>query len=162
MTAIAGLVYDNTVWIGGDSAAVGGYNLTVRADQKVFQNRDMLFGFTSSFRMGQLLQYDLKIPLQSDADSIEKYLSTTFMCAVRETLKQGGYAKKNSDAEEGGSFLLGYRGRLFIIDTDYQVGEAICNYDSLGCGSDIVKGSLYSTQDIGDPEKRIITALEAA
>lgn len=38
MTCIVGVVEGHTVWMGGDSAGVGGYALTVRADQKVFRN----------------------------------------------------------------------------------------------------------------------------
>ena len=38
MTCIVGLVHEGVVYIGGDSAGVGGMSLTVRADEKVFQN----------------------------------------------------------------------------------------------------------------------------
>lgn len=69
MTCIVGLVDQGNVWIGGDSAGVGGYDLMLRADQKVFRNGDFLMGFTSSFRMGQLLRYKLSPPkLHSDDD----------------------------------------------------------------------------------------------
>jgi ATP-dependent protease HslVU (ClpYQ) peptidase subunit len=62
MTCIVGMVENGKVYIGGDSAGVSGFDYHIREDQKVFQNGDMIFGFTSSFRMGQLLQYSLKIP----------------------------------------------------------------------------------------------------
>ncbi len=54
MTAIVGLVHNATVYIGGDSAGVSGYSMTVRADSKVFTIGPYLMGFTTSFRMGQL------------------------------------------------------------------------------------------------------------
>ena len=38
MTCIAGLIEDGNIWIGADSAGVGGYNLIRRADSKVFSN----------------------------------------------------------------------------------------------------------------------------
>ena len=38
MTCIVGLVHGGKVYMGGDSAGVGGYCLTVRADEKVFRN----------------------------------------------------------------------------------------------------------------------------
>ena len=50
------------MYIGGDRAGVAGLSLTVRADEKVFQNGEFLMGFTTSFRMGQLLRYSLKPP----------------------------------------------------------------------------------------------------
>ena len=56
MTCIAGLVHDETVYLAGDSAGTSGWNLTVRADPKVFANDSYVMGFTTSFRMGQLLR----------------------------------------------------------------------------------------------------------
>ena len=50
MTAIAAIVQDNVVYIGGDSAGVGGYSLEVRKDPKVFITGPFVMGFTTSFR----------------------------------------------------------------------------------------------------------------
>ena len=44
MTCIVGLRHEGKAWIGGDSAGVGGLELTVRRDPKVFKNGPMLFG----------------------------------------------------------------------------------------------------------------------
>jgi len=43
--------------------------------------------------------------------------------------------------EAGGTFLVGYRGRLFRVDSDYQVGESVNNYCAVGCGADLVRAS---------------------
>lgn len=161
MTCIVGLVDECKVYIGADSAGVAGWQLTIRKDQKVFRNGDFLIGFTSSFRMGQLLRYSLTLPACEDANGIERYMATTFVNAVRECLKAGGYAAKNSEREEGGNFLVGYKGRLFSIEADYQVGESLAGYDAVGCGSDVAKGSLFATPKYG-PVARVKTALEAA
>ena len=47
MTCIVGIEQDKTVWIGGDSAGVNGYDIRTREDSKVFVVKDVLFGFTS-------------------------------------------------------------------------------------------------------------------
>jgi len=62
MTCIVGLVENGKVYIGGDSAGVAGLDITTRKDEKVFQKENMIFGFTSSFRMGQILRYSFKNP----------------------------------------------------------------------------------------------------
>lgn len=161
MTAIVGLVHDDTVYIGGDSAGVGGYSLTVRADVKVFANGPYVMGFTSSFRMGQLLHHALKAP-EPDGD-LEAFMTTTFIDAVRDCLKDGGWAKKDSEREEGGIFLVGVVGRLFCIHSDYQVAEAADGYAAVGCGDDVALGALYATtRSRMAPEKRIKLALQAA
>jgi len=57
MTAIAGVVQDGEVWIGGDSAGVAGLALTVRADAKVFRLGEMVIGCAWSCRGRQILRY---------------------------------------------------------------------------------------------------------
>jgi ATP-dependent protease HslVU (ClpYQ) peptidase subunit len=161
LTCIVGVVEGNTVHIGGDSAGVGGYSLTVRADQKVFRNGPMLFGFTSSFRMGQLLRYALTIPDHDPRVETEKYMAVTFVNAVRDCLKSHGFAKRSNEVEEGGTFLVGYKGRLFCIQDDYQVAEAADGYDAVGCGHDIAKGALVATPD-RPARERVEKALSAA
>ncbi len=161
MTCIVGLVDDDRVYIGGDSAGVGGYSLTIRKDRKVFQSGGYLLGCTSSYRMIQLLRYSLTPPVYDGTTDLERHLTTTFIDAVRECFKAGGYAQKTNEQESAGSFLLGIAGRLFTIDADYQVGEALDGYDADGCGSDVALGVLYATPTL-KPSIRIDLALAAA
>lgn len=161
MTCIVGFVEGNSVWIGGDSAGVGGYSLSVRADRKVFRNGQMIFGFTSSFRMGQLLRWALTIPDHDPRIDIEKFMTTTFIDAVRECLKSHGCAKKTNEVEEGGTFLVGYKGQLFCIHDDYQVGVSVDGFDAVGCGHEIAKGVLFATPHLLGQE-RVELALRAS
>jgi len=162
MTCIVGLKENDTIYMGGDSAGVGGMSLTVRVDHKVFVKGDFIMGFTSSFRMGELLQYSLKIPSHHSETDTYEYMVTSFIDAVRDCLKAGGYAEKDKEAEKGGCFLVGYKGRLFQIDSDYQVGESIHSFNAVGCGFDLALGAMYVSDSNANPEQRILLALEAA
>jgi ATP-dependent protease HslVU (ClpYQ) peptidase subunit len=163
MTAIAGFVHNNEVWIGGDSAGVGGdYSLVVRRDEKVFRKGEFLIGFTSSFRMGNLLRYKFQPPQRNADQDVYEYMVTSFVDALRQCFKDGGFAKKENEVERGGVFLVGYMGRLFQIEGDYQVGEAADGYDAVGCGDSIVIGALHATAGLDDPEARMKIALGAA
>ena len=161
MTCIVGLVDGGTVWIGGDSAGVAGFDLTVRADAKVFRNGAMLFGFTSSFRMGQLLRYALTIPTHHADVDVDQYMATTFIDAVRECLKANGFAEKHHEAEQGGVFLVGYRGRLFYVGSDYQVGSPLDGYHAVGCGDQVAHGALHVSGMV-PARDRVLAALAAA
>lgn len=161
MTCIVGFVEGSQVWIGGDSASVGGYDLTVRADQKVFRNGPMIFGFTSSFRMGQLLRYALTVPDHDPRVDVEKYMATTFIDAVRECLKTHGFATKDKEVEQGGTFLVGYNGWLFRIDDDYQVGIPADGFAAVGCGGEAARGALFATPELKGRERAEL-ALKAA
>lgn len=157
MTAIVGLVENGEVFMGGDSAGVSGFSISVRADQKVFHNGPFLFGFTSSFRMGNLLKYKFSPPKQTVHQDDMQYLCTDFIDAIRACFKDNGYGKE----DKGGTFLVGYNGNLYTIYDDFQVGQDVCNFDAVGCGSDLALGSLYSTKHM-PPMDRVYLALEAA
>jgi hypothetical protein len=161
MTCIAALADGVNVWMGADSASVSGLALTLRRDPKIYRVGEMLIGFTSSFRMGQLLGYKFRPPVQDTEIGIEQYMTTRFVDALRETLKEGGYARNEGGAESAGTFLVGYRGRVFRVDSDYQVGENTVPYDAVGCGAELALGALYATPNL-DSRHRIEIALEAA
>ena len=146
MTCIVGIVHADGVTLGGDSAGVAGLDLSVRRDAKVFAIADgqMVLGFTSSFRMGDLLRYRLTLPRMHQGDSVDAYMRTSFIDAVRDCLKQGGHTRIDNGQEAGGTFLVGYAGRLFRVEADMQVGEAAADYDACGCGQSFALGALHA------------------
>jgi hypothetical protein len=121
----------------------------------------MLFGFTSSFRMGQLLRYSLTVPKRHPDKDVMEYLATEFIDTLRTCLKSGGFARRDNEVEQAGVFLLGYAGRLFRIEGDYQVGELLQPFHACGCGENYAMGAMYATSTI-PPRKRIELALQAA
>lgn len=151
--------------IGGDSAGVAGLSIVVRTDYKVFANGPYAMGFTSSFRMGQLLRYRLEapIPTRDDLDDMDRFMATTFVDAVRTTLKDGGFAKIEDNQEEGGDFLVGIAGRLYAIESDFQMGRSAHGYEALGCGRELALGSLHTSAMYElTPKERAEYALNAA
>lgn len=162
MTCIAGIEQDGKVYIGGDSAGVVGLDVIVRSDEKVFQNGPSIFGFSSSFRMGQILRYQLTIPEKLDSMDDTKFVYTLFLEEIRKTLKTFGYSKVDNNVEEGGNFLVGYAGRLYHVESDYQVGRSLDGFAAVGCGAPYALAVLYCTQDDANPERRIYKALQAA
>lgn len=162
MTCIVGLVDQGRVWVGGDSAGVAGYDLTVRADRKVFRNGPYVMGFTDSFRMGQLLRHGFEPPVPPDVPAaLEAFMATAFIDAVRDRLKTGGWARKDNERESGGCFLVGVCGRLFKVDSDFQVGESADGWMAVGVGDQVAHGVLYASA--GRPAMdRVVVALAAA
>ena len=161
MTCIVGLVADGRVHIAGDSAGISGLDLTVRADRKVFTNGEFIFGCTTSFRMTQLLRYALVPPKRHADVDVMRFMCTDFIDAVRNCLKNGGYARRDSDVESAGTFLVGYAGRLFSVFSDYQVGEANTAYEACGCGEGYAKGAMFANSSL-PPVERLTQALAAA
>jgi 20S proteasome alpha/beta subunit len=162
MTCIVGITDGQTVTIGGDSAGSDGWHVAVRSDSKVFQVGPYLMGFTTSYRMGQLLRYSLTVG-GPDSWDVDRFMATTFIDAVRECLSRGGYAKTEDGQEQGGQFLVGIHGRLYVVGDDYQIGHTISGYAAVGSGYLVALGSLHSTaRSLTDSRHRAVLALEAA
>jgi hypothetical protein len=72
-------------------------------------------------------------------------MSTTFIDALRDRLKTGGWATKENDREEGGTLLVGVQGQLFAVYDDYQVAKAADGFARVGCGDQVALGALFAT-----------------
>ena len=175
MTCIVGIRHNNLITVGGDSAGVAGLDLEVRADEKVFSkldehNNEWLFGFTSSFRMGQLIRYALELPDISEVDledeeDINKFMVVSFVDSIRKCFEKKGWLRTKADREYGGAFVVGVKGRLFVIEDDFQVAIPASGFTAVGCGEMQALGSLYTTEVLSKPvdsKKRAQLALEAA
>ncbi|ACC76582.1 hypothetical protein VOI32_40885 [Paraburkholderia caribensis] len=164
MTCIVALTDGKKVYMGADSA--GGSNdwsITVRADPKIYRVGPFLIGFTSSFRMGQLLGHSLTVASRPEGTDAFAFMCTTFIEAVRACFTRGGYTRKDGERESAGTFLVGYEGRIFRIGGDYQVGENAVNFNACGCGAQLALGSLHSTVGMPMlPEIKLERALAAA
>ena len=164
MTCIVGVI-DQTgnVIMGGDSAGVDGhYNVVIRKDPKVFRVGDMLIGMTSSFRMGNLLRFHLTPPLHPDKMDTFEYMITQFIPAVRTCLKEGAYITVKDGVESGGTWLVGYRNRLFKIENDFQVAENTMTFESVGCGAPYAMGYMWNNTQCADGTSLVTNALQCA
>lgn len=166
MTVIAGLIDGGRVVLGGDSAGVAGYSLTVRSDSKVFTSGPYVFGFAGSFRAGQLLRWSFQPPAPPpDPAELDRFMTTIWVDALRQALDGGGVAMEWGGQENtgGGVFLVGVAGRLLEIEGDYQVGEPADGFAAIGCGAGPALGALHATAGLGlSAENRIGAALVAA
>lgn len=165
MTCIVGLAHAGKVYLGGDSIALSDdYNACVVTDAKVFIVGNIAFGFAGSFRAGQLIRYGLQIPNHAKNKSDMEYLVVDVVDAIRLLLKDKGAmgSLENSEEESPSQFLVGYKGNLYYIDSDFHVGRIKEGYCAIGIGAPIALGSMFSTDPEMDPCERITTALKAS
>lgn len=155
MTCIIGIALKGKVVIGGDSAGVSGSSLELRKDPKVFKVGECIIGFTTSFRMGQLLRFGFTLPKQKEKQDDFEYICTDFIDDVRARLKFGGYSKKKDEVEFGGTFIVGYRGMIYKVSDDFQAGIPLSNFTACGCGEEIAFGAVAALIDSGMTLKEI-------
>lgn len=170
MTCIAGVVERATgrVWMGADCAGSGDWDLTLIRAPKIVRNGDFLLGVTGHPRVCQILEHAFTPPDHPSDMTLERYIVTRFTDALREAFKAAGYARKDNEQEKHESeVLIGYRGRLFAIEGNYQMVEPQESYYAVGSGDMAALGALYATvaaaQDgLIAPAARVRLALEAA
>lgn len=161
MTCIIGVEFEGKVYIGGDSMASNGVDRHVTGLKKVFRVGEFLIGYTSSFRMGQILQYHLQAPQQQDGVTDERYMVVEFVEAVRTCLKDKGWSVINNNQESGGTFLVGYRGHLYEIESDFQVNHFVNGIVACGAGEQFALGAMEALSNF-KPKKRILQSLAVA
>jgi len=161
MTCVVGLVAKKRVYIGADSAAVQGWTVRASNVPKLFRNGPFLIAYTTSFRMGQLLQYELEVAKPPDGLDDRGYLVTHFAEGARKLFKERGFSKVESNNEKGGLFLVGYRGVLYSIHSDFQVAETSEGLDAIGSGAEYALGAMKALQKL-PPAQRIRKALAVA
>ncbi|MGL5736366.1 MAG: hypothetical protein ACRCYS_16005 [Beijerinckiaceae bacterium] len=164
MTCIVGVWENGKVTIGADSMSVSknGYHM-MRADKKIFQRGPFIIGYTTSYRFGQLLQYSMTLPDHPPEMSDHEFMVVRFVEQMRIALRDGGSLKKENDVEDGGNLLVGYKGQVFDIFADFQVGLSAFGYSACGSGADAALGAMSALQGRGLDHREMITAaLKAA
>lgn len=146
MTCLAAIIHEGKVYIGGDSAASVDNSIEVRTNRKVFRNGAYVIGFTGSFRVGQLLQYEIKMP--PPVGDVLGHLVGSFIPQL-----------KAAAGKETDEILIGHAGRLFKVSSDYSVAE-YTNYAAAGGGEPYALGRMHGA--LGPPDTRITAALKAA
>ena len=164
MTCIVAIKDKNKTYIGGDSLGVGGGQRIDRADKKVFVSHGIAYGFTSSFRMGQILKYHTvkQITKLKEADPFA-YVVEALIPHYRDILKEHGYSRQDNNVDTGGVFVLGFNGNLFVIYSDFQVMQALSDYVSVGSGESYAFGALKIMEGMKlAPKVKIKKSINAA
>lgn len=137
MTCIAAYVDDRGVGhMASDSLGTSRVGVNQYKNWKMFVKGDMLIGYTSSYRMGQLLEYSLDLPKRDvSAQSIQQYMCTDFIEEVRGLLKSHGFTRINANEEEIGTFLVVVDGSIFKVGSDLSVLEFQDPFGACGSGA---------------------------
>ncbi len=165
MTCIAGLIdRDGKGHIASDSLGSNGYTKGVYKNAKIFKKGNVLFGYTSSYRMGQLLEYGLTLPERKVNQSLEEYIYMDFVESVRSLLKSSGYLIIDNNSEVIGQFIVIIEGRIFKIQEDLALLEPSEPFDTCGSGEDYAKSAIdiLKTHTKLSSKKILTLAIETA
>ena len=162
MTCIVAIESDGKVIMGGDRLGSNGHTGAPVSEAKVFRKGLVTIGYTSSFRMGQILQHALEVPsIPVDVD-LDKWVAIDFMLAIRKAFKDNGWDEEEKGIARGGKFLLAVQNKCYEIQSDYSYLRNISGEYAVGSGQDYALGSMRSTRGKMSTTKRIIESLETA
>lgn len=164
MTCIVGIQNKGRVYLGGDSAATSpDGSQTIIADKKVFVNGGVAIGICGSPKVIDPLRMIrfAKIKFRQDE---RNYLVEEVLPKIKDALKKSGCVIEHPEHGEifQGALLIGVRGSLYRIESNFQIITDSHGFDAIGSGADIALGSLHSTKGIRDSKTRIKSALEAS
>lgn len=168
MTIIVGLQHAGGVVMGADSISTDGTYCSQRdgTTRKLFRKGPYLIGYTTSFRLGDLLRFEVRWPAppkrRGDA-VLYRHMVSAVVPAIRAAFAAGG-AVAAGGAEQGAELLIAVSGRLFRIGRDHHVAGYLAGYATCGCGEDIANGALHATAGLDglEPRRRVRLALHAA
>jgi len=168
MTCIVAITAGSRIVMGSDSgsADLQSREKYVVETPKVFragEKEEYLVGFAGSWRLGQVLAYEMRwpeIPKGFDREFVVKRLVPDLRDCLRD---QPDYKDPRGMGNREWIIIVGAKGKIFGIGYSYDVVSLEREYLAIGGGRLVAYGSLSSTRDLGlEPEERIHRALTAA
>jgi hypothetical protein len=157
MTTIAGIVTKGSVWLGGDSCISFGDRVEVVEEPKVWTTRGIAFGAAGPLRGLQLLQYCLdvpQLPRKRTNDALAQWLTGPLPSAIR--------ACYGTEKDIECDVLIGVRGWLVVLDSDYSWIRPVDGIGAVGAGADTAVATLRAGGKRAAAKTRLARALSAA
>jgi len=144
MTCIISFERDNKIIIAGDKKASNSATGSNVKEPKIFEKKKFMIGYTSSFRMGQILKHIWTPPSKKEDQTIDNYLYTDVINSLRQVFEVNNFGESDTT----GTFILVYKNRKFIYQSDNSLLEYEDNVISTGSGEEIAFGSVKALIDI--------------
>ena len=119
-------------------------------------------GYTTSFRMGDILKSIFVPPDIDNGEDEEEYLITKYVPSLQKCFEEHGFIKSSNGTKTGGNFLLTINGRIFHIQDDFSVLEPELPFLAVGSGQEFALGALYASAVTLTPVEKALLAIQAA
>jgi len=162
MTVVLADTQDETLIFAADSAASNGDEIYTIAMPKVFARGSYLFGYTGSYRIGQILRHYVELPEPPEREA-ERFLVREAVPILRAAVLEQGAAGPGRDfLGEKTALLVGFRGRTWCIGTDLTVTPEAA-YGAIGSGRLRAYGAFHAlyAAGVGPARRRLELVLEA-
>lgn len=141
MTCIISFFNNDRIVLAGDKIGVSGNFKAIIKEPKVFFNCDFMIGYTTSFRMGQLLNHTWKPTKRKKDQSVENYIYVDTIGSIRKLFEENWFFDKTKE-DDWGIFILCYENKIFKVHTDMTITESMDHIAVCGSGREVAKGAL--------------------
>ena len=175
MTVIAAMKKPNgEVVMASDRQATSRYTRSKREDGKIFfvkddrDNEVFLIGGAGSYRFIQTLRFGFTPAYRTPDRDVFEYMVTEFAEAARKRAKDAGILQQKENVETNGSSgaLVACAGRIFHLESDFQIAEVADDYAAEGSGTETALGAMFALTRLelseAKPDAIVTTAVQAA
>lgn len=168
MSCVIGMKKSNGgLVVGGDGLLSDADSQATLATPKVFECGEFLYGAVGSLRNSQILQYNFSAPLIPKTWDTMRYICELWVGSFRKavTIGQSLTVKDEiASLEETSQVLIGLRGELFEVQSDFSVFSPERPYLTIGAGQPYVLGALdaFTRHTRLSPRRMVQVALEIA
>ncbi|MBE0470427.1 MAG: hypothetical protein IBX55_13095 [Methyloprofundus sp.] len=158
MTCIVAIeTQDNNAVIAGDFCGSDGFKKGNVTSPKIFKHSGMIFGYTSSFRFGQIIEHildDNTLYPPSDATKTYEWLVRNFIPKLQKSLKDEEY-------QGGGDAICIINAQVWQIQSDFSVIRPETGVCAVGSGEYHALSSILTNILLNNDGELPINAVQA-
>lgn len=159
MTCVVGMVYQDHVYLGADSACISGNHKDTIKQAKVFEKNSFVVGCAGLIKGINILR--LEDWPENIYDDPEEYLYNLMKWYRKQCEKHKIAEVDNEVITNPIEAIFGYHNRIFTVEGAFGVTESSREYVAIGSGSSYAFGSLFTNKSLL-PRDNLHTALVAS
>jgi len=148
MTAIAGIIdkKNNITYLASDEMGSNGFTGENFKTPKLFRNGVLSVAFCGSYRLGQILKYNLKPRNFEVGETIDEYVFNYLEKEIRNILKERKFLQEDLGVQSigGSEIIFAVKDRLFVMQSDLAILEPEHIFVTSGSGKFHLEASIYT------------------
>ena len=154
MTCIISYKQDGKVILAGDKAGSNGFSGHLSKEPKVFTNGDFMIGYTTSFRMGQILNHLWTAPKRKVDQNTVKYLYVDVIPSIMECFDDHNFG--DSKENKYGNFVMVYENEIYEVQGDMSMLQHDTDIVCVGSGEYHATAAVRVLLDYEHDDKKIL------
>lgn len=155
LTCIIGIITGPRVVVAGDSCVSWAESVMLTGDPKIWRVGSAIVGIAGDIRLMNALELDMKVQPPPKRGNFRRWMAREFAPAVAEALEELPGKKHHLNV------LVAYRNQIATMDGTLGFNLSGDGYAAIGSGMAHALAALAATQDMTDPEERVMRVLAA-